>query len=1443
MPKFSVKKPFTVLVGVVAALILGIVSIYKMQLDLLPEISLPYLMVITAYPGASPEKVEAEVCEPIESSLATINGVKNVYSVCNENYGIVELEFQDGTDIDSAMVKVSSALNSLESYLPDDCGTPSIMELGTNMLANEYLAVSMKDMPIEELSQFVDNEIVTEFAKQEGVASVTSLGLVEKSVQVELNKEKVDELNDKILASLDEDFADALEQLNDAKKQLNDSSETIRKNKQKLIDSEQDLIDGKKDLIDGQKELDDGRKELNENEQKIKDGKADMEKAIDELNKKKKETYEKLTAASAALDSLNAYKSQLTNQEADKTAFEKMISGASAAGALKSAIEGTGAPDDMAGSELPSAITDPLSQMGVDYSSMDVGDIKIALAGIESKKSEYEASLAEKEIEITVTKQIITGYETQLGNTTYADIEKGKIEAAVGFGSADAQLTMGKSTLESSEKQLESAGKSLDDAQEQIDKGWESMADGEEQLADGWKSLRDGEKQLADGWDDYNEGVKNFEKQKIEAMKKANADELLTLDTLSTLVYAQNFEMPAGYIDDENDDSWLVKVGQNFEEVDEVGDIVLCNIHRVGDIKLSDVADITVIDNSKDSYIRLGSDQAVMLAIFKSSTAGTNDVSKVCKETMEKLQEQYEGLNIMVIMDQGDYINLIVNSVLQSILIGAALAIIILALFLKDFKPTIVVAISIPLSVMVALICMYFSNISLNMLSLSGMALGIGMLVDNSVVVIENIYRLRGRGLSAPRAAVQGTKQVAGAIISSTLTTICVFLPMIYTTGMVSDLMMPMCLTIVYCLVGSLVIAMTVVPAAGSTVLKNASPKKHKWFDKMLEGYGRTLELFLKQKWIPLLAAIGLLLLSGWLVIRMGIVVIPEMTMPQLEASVSYPEDMSREECYAKTDEIIERLLEVDGLGTIGVMNGDGSALFSDVAAQNTENYDYMSFEMMTENEKAGSEEIKQVMENIEAATADLDVDFKLTSAADEMDSLTGGSGLSITLMGKDLDKLNEYSLEIMDIIGEVEGYTNISNGSEDVDQIIHLNIDKNKAMSMGLSVAQIFQEINGKIDNKKNSVTITVDGIDMDIVILDDMEPLTKENLLDYTFKVNEYDEDDDQILAEHKLSEFATATIEDGVTSVNRKNQSRYITITADVEDGYNLTLLTRELQPKLEKYDETLPLGYSLELGGEYDTVMQMIKQMALVMALGFAFIYMVMVAQFQSLLSPFIVLFTIPLAFTGGFLSLWIAGENMSVISIMGLIVLMGTVVNNGIVFVDYTNQLRKGGMKRKDALIATGKTRMRPILMTALTTILAESSLIFGDDMSAQLGRGMALVIAGGLAYATLMTLFIIPVMYDIMFKKQPLDIDVGSDNIDDIPDDAAEYMAEQGLNSVFEEEKADSKEVPDKPEKKEKNKKKKEKHKKEKAESDDKKTESEETDKSDVEEETETLDT
>lgn len=1383
MEKFSVKKPFTILVMVVAIIILGFVSLSGMTTDLLPKMSLPYLLVITTYPGASPEKVESSVSEPVESALGSISGVKNVYSMSYENYGIVELEFADGTDMDSAMVKVSSALDSVKSALPEECGSPNIMEISMDMMASVYLAASYEGKDIQETSRFVEDTLIPYLERQEGVTSISDIGIVENSISVDLNQDKIDVLNEKILAKTNDAFADAVDQLNDAKKQLLESE-------QKLADSTQELVDGQKDIDDGRTKLDDAQKELDEQKEKLEDAKGSLED-------QKKDTENKLATASQALDQLNALQTDLLTLQAQEeslkatiTQIEKsleeqgkttndipnVVAGLDQMSTFltSSQMEGMTGMDSTTVNTMLGSSGMSLQSLGIDETTWDALTpegrkelLQKTAAGYQTQKAllsgykDYVSSLNSLQVEKAGVQAAVSAAEAELkkSGVSYTDIEKAKIEAAAGFGAASAQISSGQSALNSAQTTLDSNKESLDSAQDQITEGWDSIADAK--------------KQLADGWDQYNTSLENFEAQKAEALRNANADQLVNMQTLSQLIYAQNFAMPAGYLDDAEDNSWLLKVGSNYESVDELSNIVLTNIEDIGDVRLCDVADITVIDNADDSYARLNGQSAVVLSVFKSSTAGTNEVSKNIAAAISELEEQYPGLSVLTLMDQGDYITMIINGVLQSMIVGAALAILILALFLKDVKPTIVVAVSIPLSVLTALILMYFTDISLNMMSLSGLALGIGMLVDNSIVVIENIYRLRSKGVGAARAAVQGTRQVAGAIIASTLTTVCVFLPMVFTAGTVRELMMPISLTIIFTLAASLLIAMTVVPAAGSTLLRNSKEKKHPFFDKVQDIYGKMLAFCLKVKVVPLTIAIGLLVYSIWAVMRMGIVMIPDMTSNQIEISVQMPEDTDKEECYKRADQVLDAMTTIDGIGDVGAMAGGDTTLVASSSGMSDSTYDQFTFLVLTENENAGKEEVNRICREIEERTADIDCELTISTGMSEMSTMMG-SGLSVKVYGDDLDTLTKITQDICDLAATIPGYENISNGQEEPDQVIRLVLDKDAAMRKGLTVAQIFSELNGKLTESTDAATVTIDGEDMKIVVKDGREPLTRENLLDYNFEIQTTDDNGNTVTEDHPLSEFATLKLEEGVQSINRENQSRYMTVTATVAEGSNATLLSRELQPLIDAYE--LPDGYTIDTAGESDMVNQMVIQMSKVLLLGLALIYLVMVAQFQSLLSPFIVLFTVPLAFTGGLIGLLLMNEPLSVMGMMGFVVLLGTVVNNGIVFVDYANQLRVGGLERREALIATGKTRMRPILMTALTTILAMASLLFGDDLSSQMSKGMAIVVAGGLAYATLMTLFIIPVMYDILFKRKPLQVDIGSENLDDVPDDAADYL-------------------------------------------------------------------
>ena len=1390
MSKYSVKKPYTVLVAVVLVLVLGFVSFTKMTTDLLPGINLPYMMVVTTYPGASPEKVESSVTEPLESALGTVTGVENVTSTSAENYSMVMLEFDEDTNMDSAMVKVSSAVDQVAGQLPDLAGTPSIMEITPDMMATMYVSASYDGKDIYDLSSFAEEELLPYLERQSGVASVSTVGMVERQVEVRLNQTKIDQVNDKMLVKVSSKLADAKQELDDSY--------------QKLVDSQQDLTDGKNDLLDGQQELDDGKKELTDGAKKtyqtLVDSGYQLSALVEQLNERQSLQTEQqllkagqqattletaikgIAMAQRAPVAIQATAAQLVAQGMDAEKASKLAAdfctgqlhegdtgyeqAAAAYGAALAAdpsinlqmsfdkaleVVSAMSAEDCAGNSVFQQLNGAMG--GTLATGADLANLYRTAAAAANAYGGDDAAMTAREQEIEQRLAVLnltfqqvetaTGMSAEQIPELYKQIETGKLQAAAGFGSGDAQLSYAQS-------QLDSAKDQLDSAQDQID----------------------------DGFDQLNDAYDNYEKSRKEALENANLDSLLNMSTLSGMITAQNFDMPAGYIKagDGSDNQWLLRVGEDFKSVDELEGILLCSIDGIGDVRLGDVATLTVIDNAGDAYAKVNGNDAVVLSIFKGSTAGTSEVSKTCNKAIAQLEEKYPGLHITPLMDQGDYIKLIVNSVMSNLIWGALLAVVVLAFFLKDVKPTIVVAFSIPFSVMVAIVLMYFSGVTLNMISLSGLALGVGMLVDNSVVVIENIYRLRGRGVPAARAAVQGAKQVTSAVTASTITTICVFLPMVFTSGLTRELLTDMALTIAYSLLASLIVALTVVPCMSVTVLKKSEQKKHPWFDKMLDGYEKILRQCLKHKVVPLVLAVALLGAAAWSATRMGMVMMPDVSGNQISVTVTMDEGVDKDTAYAKADEVMDRILAVDGVDTVGAMSASsaGGMLGSMGAAVSDDYTDYSYYIMLSDEESSRIDEISQAITD---NTRDMGCEVEVsTSGAMDMSSMMS-SGMEVDLYGKDLDDLLSASEDVMALLGQVEGFEEISNGQEDGDALIHLVIDRDAAMRQGLTVAQIYQELSAALTTETTSTSVSINGTDMDVVLVDEDDPLTLANLMDYDFKVSKTDEDDGSTYTEHhKLSEFATRQDGTSVASISRENQTRKMSVTATTAEGYNTTLLSRQVETLLADYQA--PDGVTVSIGGESTNVTDMMTQMVQMIALALLFVYLVMVAQFQNLIGPFIVIFTIPLAFTGGLLALSLTGTALSMVSMMGFLVLSGVVVNNGIVFVDYANQLWQGGLDKTTALVATGRTRMRPILMTALTTILAMCTMLFSNDAGSALGKDMALVIIGGLTYATLMTLFIVPVMYDVIFRRALKVVDTGSDDLDDVPDDAAEYMEE-----------------------------------------------------------------
>lgn len=1350
LPQFSVRKPYTVLVAVVLVLVLGVISFTGMTTDLLPAMELPYVVVMTTYPGASPEKIETTVTKPLEAVLGTTGGIKNVSSVSSENASIVILEFEQGTNMDSAMIELSSNVDLVSGQMDDAVGTPMLMKISPDMLPVMVASVDMDGMDVKEISALADETVMPAFERIDGVASVDATGLVEQQVTVTLDQAKIDALNDKVLAGVDSGLADAQRELREGQAKVADGKAKLAEGEAALESQKGSALDK---LAQGSAQVDGASATLSAllseettltaNQKAFeaeRDGYTQAKQGYEGINTAlagARDTARQAAAAAAkqgVLDSVNALLAQMgrpavgTYKEAAAVYAQLQqtqpglpalpdpaVVGEQAAAAVPANVDALLALDDAYFEAFKAqAGALPGGEQLAALAKESLTQLRDAALRADTRLPEVEAELSN----ITTRLAVISGMKPALeenlkkAQDAYAELEKGKMTAVN-------ELTRGEVTLSTTKTQLEDAEQKLADAQEQFDQARDA------------------------------------------AYKKADLSGVLTADMLGNILMAQNFNMPAGYIT-EGEEQYLVKVGEEYASLEELENTLLMHmdVDGVGDVRLSDVADIALTDNAGESYAKVNGNDGVVLSFQKQSTASTATVSQRINSAIAQLQEQNPGLHITPLMDQGDYIDMVVGSVLSNLLWGGLLAIIVLIFFLKDAKPTFIVACSIPFSLMCAITLMYFTDVTLNIISLSGLALGVGMLVDNSIVVIENIYRLRSLGVPASKAAIQGAKQVSGAIFASTLTTICVFLPIVFTQGISRELFTDMGLTIAYSLLASLVVALTLVPAMGAAVLKNTKEKSHRWFDAFVEGYQRLLGWALRHKAPVLSGVTALLAISIFLTTQMGTAFIPAMDSPQMSATLTMPRGAAQQDAYAMADTVMERIAAVDGVETVGAMSG-GSGM-SSMMGGSSSGGSITYYILLSDDRTATNADVSAA---IEAQVADLDCTVEVQESTMDMSAL-GGSGVELVITGRGLDEMNAIADDLRGILRSTEGLVDISENSVTGNPETRITVDKYKAMQHGLTVAQIYSELAAELKAENTATTLTLDGTDTPVVVVKPAgQAPTRGNIMDHAFTVTNAEGEEETV----RLYDIAAKQETDSVSSINRENGARTMSVSAGVDARHNIGLVSRELEKKLADYE--LPEGYTVEIAGENETINSAMTDLVKMIALAVVFIYLIMVAQFQSLMSPFIVMFTIPLAFTGGLLALWLTGSELSIIAMLGFLVLAGVVVNNGIVFVDNINQLRLAGMDRTEAILETGRTRIRPVLMTALTTILAMSTMALGIGDGAEMTQPMAIVTIGGLTYATLLTLLVVPVLYDI-FRKKPL----YDPELDDAAADAAKEL-------------------------------------------------------------------
>lgn len=1235
------------MVGVVLIIILGIVSFGNMTVDLLPSMNLPYAIVMTTYPGASPEEVETVVTKPVEQTMATVSNIKNVQSVSNENASTVILEFDQTANMDSVTIEMREGLDQISGFWPDEVTNPIIMKLNPSMMPVLITAVSASGEDAAETTRIIEEQVLPEVESVEGVASVSTAGSIEETVQVTVNEQKVEALNEDVKAALEE--------------KMNEAASALQQAKDQVANGKAALAAGKAQASSG---VGEAEAQISQKAEEIKQAQLEITEKMAELNVTDTQLQQSLAAvqaskaaAEAQLKTVNVSCDQLQAQMADLQ-------------------------------KDPAANADAIAQLQTEIDNCNA--TKAALEAAIAQLTEQEASLKEGQGKVTAGRQQLEAVQKQVNNGAMSlaeargQLASAQVQAAAGLGEGAAQLAAGEAMIQSQEAQMEAA--------------------------------------------------------KGEASASADLSGMLNADMVKTLLAAENFSMPAGYVT-ENGLDYLVRVGDKFKSIEDIKNLVLIDMEGIDPVKLTDVANVELVSNSDETYAKINGKSGMMLSIQKQTGYSTGDVSDRVLEKLQSISKEHKEINAVTLMDQGVYIDLIVNSVLKNLLYGAVLAIIILLVFLKSIRPTFVIACSIPISIMTALVAMYFSGVTLNIISLSGLALGVGMLVDNSIVVIENIYRMRNEeGASAKTAAIEGARQVGGAITASTFTTICVFLPIVFTSGITRQLFVDMGLTIAYSLLASLIVALTLVPMISAGLLKKTEEKESRLFIRIKDWYGSMLSKALNRKVLVLAGAFVLFVASGALAISRGTEFMPQMESTEISMTLEMEKGTSLEDTAKAADKVMDRVGGLKDVKDIGAMVSSSNMMGTSSSSNMVEFY-----AITGDKPSMSNNELKK---EIEKVTKDMDGELTVNMSNMDMSAL-GSSGINVQIKGKDLDKLQKIAGDIKSMLEDIKGTQNVTDGTEDNKEELRVIVDKTKATEHGLTVAQVYQSLNKRLSEAQKATSLSTDTEDFDIYVVDDAdESLSREDIRKLTVTAEKQDGTSEEV----KLSDIAAFEDASGLQAISRKDQSRYMSVTSEVKDGDNIGLVSSRVNKALKAYD--VPDGYEVKMVGEDETINESMTELFKMLGLALVFMYLIMVAQFQSLRSPFIVMFTVPLAFTGGLFGLWIAGKAVSVIAMVGFVMLSGIIVNNGIVFIDYTNQLIVGGLSRHDALVEAGRTRLRPIIMTALTTILGLSTLAVGVGMGADMVQPMAIVTIGGLIYGTILTLVVVPCIFDLFHKRE-----------------------------------------------------------------------------------------
>jgi len=836
----------------------------------------------------------------------------------------------------------------------------------------------------------------------------------------------------------------------------------------------------------------------------------------------------------------------------------------------------------------------------------------------------------------------------------------------------------------------------------------------------------------------------------VEVDKGAIESQNLSLDQILLALRLENLNLPAGHIVERHSD-FLVRTVGEFENLEDIRNTVVGASANGEPVYVRDIAEVK--DTMKETRFlgRIQGENGVFLIVNKRSGANTVIAAEAVKKELESIKTTLPSdVTFFPFMDQSEMIQKVINRTANNALVGGILAMFFILIFLRNWRPTVTIFLAIPLSVITTFIAFYLAGYTINLLTLGGLALGIGMLVDNAVVVIENIFRHLEEGEGRNEAARAGASEVGMAITASTLTTIAVFFPMVFARGITGTLTRGLALAIAFSLLASLFVALTVVPMVASLLFKvnrnkegEVEKKRQKQFEKARNFYRKILHQALRRRWRVLGGALGLLLLSLVIIPFLGTEFMPAMDRDMLILKVKMPIGTSLEE----TDRVVtmvENLMKQEpGIATISAQAGSQAEENpADLAGQinTTGTHEGLLWVGLVSKSERDLSDL-EILENIRNKLPKLkDVDFEAIDIGEAM--MSGVSApIEIKIFGKELDRLKQIANSVVDRIQDVEGLRDVTHTLAEGTPEYHIRIDREKSSRMGLMVNQVANTVQtaslGKVATRYREGDEEVDiRVKFSEKFRDSLDDIRSIPLVTPAKEVV-------------YLDQVASIYPGEGPIRITRENQSREVAVTANIA-GRDLGSIVREIKSRIAVIEKGLPPGYFIEFGGEYEQMQEAFIIMAGAFALATLLVYMIMASQFESFVHPFVIMFTIPLGLVGVIIALLISGQPVSLPVLIGFIMLGGIAVNNGIVMVDYINQLKRRGVEMKEAILQGSVVRLRPVLITAFTTIMGMLPMALSTSEGAEMRAPMAVTVIGGLVATTCLTLFVIPIIYSVV---------------------------------------------------------------------------------------------